>query len=208
MFLDIVRETTIRHVINEWGLIGYRKVVFKMPNDSHAADIIMEAFPQSIMILLIRDGRDVMRSRFSPFASRILAETTDPALRLNAIAFYSHFWNFQIDIMLAAFEAHAPERRLLVHYENLRMAPIVAAREIFDRSGIAISDADLEELIERTTLENIPESEKGPDKPRQTGLIGKYASTFTEQEIHLMDMIMGSNLRRFGYAVYHDAPAD
>ena len=207
MFLDIVRETTVRHVINEWGVIGYRKTVFKMPNDSHGADIIMEAFPQSFMIVLIRDGRDVMRSRFSPFASRTLAETTDAALRLNAVAFYSHFWNFQMDIMLSAFEAHAPERRLLVHYEKLRAAPLDTAREIFDRTGIPISDADLAALIEQTTLENFPESERGPDKPRQTGLIGKYASTFTMQEIRLMDEIMGSNLRRFGYALHQGTPA-
>jgi len=50
-------------------------------------------------IFLMRDGRDVMKSRFSPFGSIDLAKTSDPALRRHAIAFYSHFWNFQVDIM-------------------------------------------------------------------------------------------------------------
>src|ERR1019366_4056155 len=105
--------------LNEWGLIDYRNVVFKMPNESHAADVIMRAFPRSFMIFLMRDGRDVMKSRFSPFASPTLAETTDPRMRLHAIAFWSHFWNFQVDIIHSAFSAHPPQRSLFVRYEDL-----------------------------------------------------------------------------------------
>ncbi len=201
MYLGILKEATFRSVMNEWGVLDYQNVVFKMPNESHAADVIMQAFPRSFMIFLMRDGRDVMKSRFSPFASKDLAETTDPDLRLYAIAFYSHFWNFQVDIMETAYSAHAPERRLLVHYEQLRQHPSEQLRVIFDRLAMPISEADLADLIVKTTLENIADDQKGPDKPRQTGQVGKYTTAFSEREIELMEAIMGPNLRRFGYGL-------
>ncbi len=205
MYLDLLKHTALQHVINEWGVVGYRRVVFKMPNESQAADIIMRAFPGSFMIFLIRDGRDVMKSRMSRFASIDLAETDDPVLRRHAIAFYSHLWNFQADIIQSAFLAHTPERRLAIHYEVLRRNPTQALRRVLDRVGIATSDQELTELVARTTLENIPAEQRGPDKPRQTGQIGGYARVFSAEEIDLMEAIMGPNLRRFGYPLRADA---
>lgn len=160
------------------------------------------------MIFLMRDGRDVMKSRFSPFASRSLAETKDRELRLYAIAFYAHFWNFQVDIIQAAFSTHAPERSLLVHYEDLRREPPKWLRIIFDRIGAPISDEELARLIATTTLENMPDAQKGPDKPRQTGQVGRYAEVFSKQEITLMESIMGPNLLLFGYELHADMKAN
>ena len=208
MYLGLLKETVFRHVVNEWGLIDYQKVAFKMPNDSHAADVIMQAFPVSFMIFLMRDGRDVMKSRFSPFASMDLAETTDPQMRLYAIAFYSHFWNFQVDIIQSAFDAHAPERRLLLHYEKLRRGPREELGVVLDRIGMPVSDEQLDALVAKTSLENMPIAQRGPDKPRQTGEIGKYARVFSPAEIELMEAIMGPNLRRFGYQLDSDAKGD
>jgi hypothetical protein len=205
LYLDVLKETVFRHVLNEWGLLDYRNVVFKMPNESHAADVIMQAFPGSFMIFLMRDGRDVMKSRFSPFASATLAETTDPQLRLYAIAFWSHFWNFQVDIVHSAFLAHSPQRSLFVRYEDLRRDTIDELRVVFDRVGMSMADDELAELVSRTTLEHLPADQRGPDKPRQEGQIGNYASVFSPREIELMEAIMGPNLRRFGYELHTEA---
>ena len=121
----------LEHVLNEWGMFGYERLVFKMPNDLHGADFIMRSFPESHMVFLMRDGRDVMRSRFSPYASPTLAETNDARLRSYAIAYYSHFWNFQVDIMRAAFESHPQHLRIRVHYEDLRQNPVSAIGALF-----------------------------------------------------------------------------
>jgi len=207
VYINLLRTTMFQHVLNEWGVIGYEKLVFKMPNDSHAADIVMQAFPESFMIFLMRDGRDVMKSRFSPFASRKLAETEDMELRRHAIAFYSHFWNFQVDIMKAAYVAHTPNRRLLLRYEDLRREPSSQFKNMFEQIGVAMSDAELNAMIKATTLENIPDDQKGPDKPRQTGQVGQFGDVFSDEEIDLMEIIMGSNLEEFGYELKHHAPA-
>ena len=48
-------------------------------------------------------------------------------------------------------------------------------------------------------LENFPESERGPDLPRQEGKIGAYRSHFTPDETQLMTTIMAENLICYGY---------
>ena len=117
---NLIREATFNHVLLYWGVLDYDRVVFKAPNEGHAADLLMEALPRARMIFLMRDGRDIVKSRFSPFASRRLAESKDPGLRRAAIAYYAHQWNWHTDIVHSAYNAHDPARRLLLTYEELR----------------------------------------------------------------------------------------
>jgi hypothetical protein len=194
-----LRRTALEHVLHEWGCRDYERLIFKCPNDSQAADFIVRAFPEAFMIFLMRDGRDVMKSRFSKFGSGFLATTNDPDLRRYAISFFSHFWNFQVDIMRDAHNMHPPERRIFVKYEDLRKEPYASMKRILDSIGIEIEDERLAEIIATATLENIPAQERGTDKPRQSGTVGGYAAFFTAGEIDLMNNIMGENLRRYGY---------
>lgn len=211
-----IRELALDHVIRVWGMpIDYERVVFKAPNDAHGADLIMAAMPRSFMIFLMRDGRDVVRSRFTPFASPDLAATTDRNLRLHAIAYYSHFWNFQVDIIRSAYEEHPPERRLLVRYEDLRRNPHTRIAAVLGQVGMSLAEEDLAELVRATALEQYPASQRGLDKPRQFGQTGGYKFSFSDEEIHLMNEIMGENLQRYGYfeldaaeAVISDGLAD
>jgi len=41
-----------------------KNIIIKEPNGSFAADVIAECLPDSKIIVLIRDGRDVLDSRF------------------------------------------------------------------------------------------------------------------------------------------------
>ena len=62
---DALRDVALGHVVNEWGILGYPRLVFKMPNDSHGADFVMRAFPESYMVFMMRDGRVVQRGTLS-----------------------------------------------------------------------------------------------------------------------------------------------
>jgi hypothetical protein len=199
LYHRLLRDCALEHVLNEWGVLAYDRLVFKMPNDSHGADFIMRAFPRAWMIFLMRDGRDVMRSRFTPFASDILAETTDASLRTQAIAYYAHFWNFQVDIMRDAYDAHAADRRHFLRYEDVRQKPAAEIPRLLNRIGMAVTEEQLPRLLHDVTLENMPADQRGPDKPRQDGKIGGFRDTFSPAEIELMNNIMGANLRRYGY---------
>lgn len=197
LYHRMLRETALEHVMNEYGCRDFTRTVFKCPNDAHAADFIMRAFPEASMMFLMRDGRDVMRSRFSAFGSELLAETTHSDLRRHAIAYYSHWWNFQIDIMRSAYEQHDPERRIFVKYEDLRRDTQSTVEKIFAMVGYDASPAEVRELVEATALEKF--KDRGSDKPRQSGLVGGFQKAFSDDEIALMNAIMGPNLRRYGY---------
>lgn len=199
LFHKFLRDMTLEQVLNEWGVIGFNRLVFKCPNESHAADFIMRAFPHSKMIFLIRDGRDVMRSRFSLYASHVLATTKDMRLRKYAIAFYSHFWNFNVDIIRSAFEAHPTDLRAFVRYEDLRREPVSSLRTLFANLGQQMSIEEIEEIANSSSFENVPKAEVGPSKSKQGAKIGGYLVAFTQDEIDLMNTIMGPNLRRYGY---------
>ncbi len=91
--------------------------------------------------------------------------------------------------------------------EDLRRDTLKELRTIFDSAGIAMADDAMADLVARTTLEQLPADQRGPDKPRQDGQVGKYASVFSHREIELMEAIMGPNLERFAIRVAYRATA-
>ena len=198
---DMIRQLTFQHILLHWGIFDYDRVVFKAPNEGHAADLIMNALPKSRMIFLVRDGRDVIRSRFSPFASRVLAETGDAALRRAAVAYYAHQWNWHTDIVRRAYEAHDPNRRLCITYEELRREEWIAFWRLTNFVGATLDTAQIRKLMEDVRLENYPPETRGSHLPRQDGQIGGYRTAFSAEEQHLMTAILAENLRHFGYAV-------
>jgi len=195
----MVREWTFNHVLNIWGVLGYDRVVFKAPNEGHAADLIMDALPEARLLFLMRDGRDVISSRFSPFASAVLAETNDFQLRSKAIAYYSHEWNWHTDIVKHSFDNHDPDRRLFLTYEELRIGSVDAFARLIGFAGAKLDGNQILTIIKTSKLENFSLSERGPSKPRQSGKIGGAVDRFTAAELRLMNGIMGDNLSRYGY---------
>jgi hypothetical protein len=199
-----IRELVFEHVLVHWGLLDYDFVGFKAPNEGHAADILMGAFPLARMIVIVRDGRDVMRSRFSPFASRTLAETTDLALRRYAVTYYAHYWNFQREVIERAFAAHDPERRLQVSYERLRAEELETFASLYRFIGAPLSEPEIAAVIDRVRLENVGRDQRGANLPRQTGEVGGYRRSFLKTEVALMTSIMEAGLRQHGYAIAPD----
>ena len=201
MFHKMLKECVFQQVLNEWGVRNYDRLVFKLPNDSQGADFIMRAFPRSHMIFLMRDGRDVMRSRFTPFASPTLAETNDAELRKFAVAYYAHLWNFEVEIIQSAFDAHPADRRHFLTYEGLRLNPRETIENLLNNIGMPLTGEEMDQLVHDVRLENMPAATRGPDKARQEGRVGGFRDQFSDEEIHIMDTIMRDNLIRYGYQV-------
>lgn len=206
LLMKTARNWILEHIILEWGISipgsgnKYQNVIMKCPNESHAADILSLCFPKSSFIFLIRDGRDIIDSRFAPFSSLDLGEYgRDTEKRLSAIAYFSHFWNFQTDIVAAAFENHEPARRLLVRYEDLRYNPVPNILRIFDVLGYQDTEDEIIKIAEKNAFENLPATERGENKPRRKARPGGYRDSFSETEIQLMNDIMGDNLKKYGY---------
>src|SRR5665213_1692246 len=200
-FRRMVRSAILEHAIDVWGVSGYRRLVFKMPNESHAADFIAAALPEARIIHLVRDGRDVLSSRFGSFGSEILSATKNEALRKYAVSFFSHFWNFQNDIISDACSAHAPERAMFIRYEDLRQDLRSSVFKLYEWIGASLTDQQIETLVKDVSLENAPRDEVGYGKRRGDGTVGRFNAIFSGEEIKLMNKIMGPSLTRYGYSV-------
>lgn len=198
-FLETVRRSVVQHLVDHWGLMHFQRFVVKMPNESHAADYLLQALPEARAIHLIRDGRDVMRSRFGGFGSEILRSTNNAALRQYAIGFYSHLWNFQNDIIESACASHNPARILRVHYERLHANRLNQSRAIFDWVGLDLPKNDDQAFLLAIDIASAPEAEVGLGNRRGDARVGAFSEAFSATEIQRMEQIMGPVLERFGY---------
>lgn len=200
-FQRMVRRVVVHHLIDEWGLGDFERFVVKLPNESHAADFLLQAIPEARAIHLVRDGRDVMRSRFGAFSSQILEETRDPALRQYGIAFYSHLWNFQNDIISAACAEHDQAKVIRVRYEDLHFDRLNQSRSILKWIGLDLPKEEEASFLDAIDIANAPAAEVGYGKRRGDGSIGKFRHAFSAADIALMEEIMGPVLERFGYGL-------
>lgn len=180
-----------------------KNIIIKEPAGAYAADIIMECLPNSKMIFLLRDGRDVVESRmdnemktWSKLSSEVIIEK-----RYRTIQFYSIMWNTIIKSIFAAYNKQRPELRLLVKYEELKANTFAEMQRIYKFLKVEISEEELRKRIESYDFKNIPESEKGPGKFNRAASTGAWRNTFSKREQDLMNSIMGENLTEFGYTL-------
>ena len=151
---------------------GYLAV--KEPGGSVGAGLIMEALPESGMVLLIRDPRDVVASwldatRKGGWQTRrrgeggrraeSLAETKPNAfVRRHANAYLQHVGSAR-----RAYEAHEG-RKVVVRYEDLRADTLGTMKRMYGELNVPVEEARLAKAVEKHSWENIPEEEKGQGK--------------------------------------------
>ena len=186
-------------------------IVIKEPNGSMGADIIFEALPNSKMIFLLRDPRDVINSNLTQISKGGFAEKTEKTggkltqflmkgkQRLNEVKFRSQDWLSLIDIINSAFENHNENLRYFLKYEDLRTNTTLELKKLYEFLQISISDEEVQKIVEEYTFENIPEEKKGIGTQRQFGKVGIWKEKFTSEEINLMKEIMAKKLEKFGY---------
>jgi len=198
---DSLRSLILDRISAQFGLAGYDNIVIKAPNESHAADIIMKCLPNSKMVLLVRDGRDVIDSRQGKFHNPRLGKATieTPQERQFRISHFALMWNHHTTIAKKAFDLHSPQLRLFVKYEDLRLGPIEQIKRIYKFLGFELSESEIKKISSETSFENVPADQKGEDKNKRKARPEGYKEYFTYDEIRLLNKIMKENLIKFGY---------
>jgi len=200
VWLNSLRTMILERVAAQFDLVKYQCIIMKSPNESHAADIIMRALPNSKLIFLIRDGRDVIDSRSGAFHNPTIKKRPNtPEERRYRITYYSTLWNLHVSIANKAYEAHNPNLKLFLKYEDLRYDSVKQVERIFRFLDIRASDEELNKVVERTKFENVPEDQRGADKNIRKASPGAWRESFNKIEVALMNKIMGENLLKFGY---------
>jgi hypothetical protein len=190
---------------------GDRSIVVKEPG-SHVAGLLLSLFPQSRLIFLLRDGRDVIDSWLAAYqpdtwAIEQGAFPVAPWGRLPLIRWLSSVWVYRMGVVSRAFEQHDPDRRVLIRYENLREDPEEWLRRAIRAAGLAAADERVREIVQRHAYERVPAAERGDAQAIRTATTGGWRENLSGVEQQAMHDVMGETLERFGYLKGERVPA-
>lgn len=188
----------------ELGENGY--LAIKEPNGSIGAPLLSEALPESRMILLVRDPRDVVSSamaaqkkgswgnqwRVDGSGGDSLAET-DPDQFARQ---WANMYTLTLGKAKEAYEAHAGPK-VIVRYEDLRTDTLKTMERIYSMLGIQVNEAELVRVVEKHAWENIPEKRKGPDKPQRKATPGGWKEDLTPEQARTVEELTVSILDEF-----------
>jgi Sulfotransferase family len=203
-------EAQAREQVSEDGGADDSIVVVKEPG-SHAADTIMDLFPESCLIFLLRDGRDVVDSwldayRDGSWATEEGAYSLDDAGRPALIRWQSSVWLHRTEVVQETYARTDPERRVLVRYEEMRDDPVVSLKRICGTLGIEAEDAELTRIATENAFSRVPDSRKGNGHEIRRAEPGGWAAHMTRDEILAMHQILAEKLDELGYLRPGDIP--
>jgi hypothetical protein len=181
-------------------------LIIKEPNGSLGADLVMSLFPSSRLIFLLRDGRDVVDSMVDAQAPgawlgslREGANATGQSDRLAIVDRESWLWVARTEAVQRAYQAHAPDRRLTVRYEDLRADASRSLATLDDWLGLGRGAQWRSSAIRWNDFESYPVAARGPGMPLRSATPGLWQTNLTAEEQAVMEDIMGAKLREFGY---------
>jgi hypothetical protein len=186
-------------------VVGGGYLVIKEPNGSMGSPLLMEALPESRMIFLIRDPRDVVassmdaRSEGSWLQERREARrrTSKPDRNPNVyVRMRANSYVQQIEKTGQAYRAHGGHK-VMVRYEDLRADTLETMKRIYTALEIPVKEAELARSVEKNSWENIPEQEKGEGKKLRKAKPGGWKEDLTARQVEIVEEITAPLLNEF-----------
>ena len=178
-------------------------VVVKEPA-SHVADMLVELFPSSRLIWLLRDGRDVVDSwldayREGTWAAEGGAYPVSDDGRLAMVRWQSSVWLRRTEVMQRTFANLDPDQRLLVRYEDLREDPTRALERICELLEISEDGDRIDAVANANLYERVPVGERGEGREIRRAAPGGWRESMSAEEIEAMHRILAPKLTELGY---------
>lgn len=180
-------------------------VVIKEVNGSHAAGLIMSLFPRSRMLVIVRDGRDVIDSRLHAhqrggwLVGRDGPRFRTKQERLEWVRGAARDWACNMDSSWAAYGDHDPARRRSLRYEELRGAPESELAGLRSWLGLPADPELIAAIVAANSFERVDPGERGPLKTFRAATPGLWRRNLTRAERRAVDEIIGTRLERAGY---------
>ena len=187
----------------EVGRAGY--LVIKEPNGSVGAPLLMEALPESRMIFLIRDPRDVVASyvdaakkgsymherRKGNKGATMFEMQADELVQSMATSYVQNVGNVR-----DAYGAHLGPK-VLVRYEELRTNTLATLKRICATLGLAVEENELARAVERYAWDSVPADQKGRGKFFRKATPGGWREDLTPEQVETVERITAPLLREF-----------
>ena len=180
-------------------------LVVKEPNGSMGAPLLMEALPESRMILLVRDPRDIVssmldgarkggwmyRRKESDDWKRKALPDNDPNtfVRKRSRKYLQHAGNAK-----KAYDAHQGPKAL-VKYEDLRADTLGTMKRIYSTLDIPIDEGELFRVVQKHSWENIPEEQKGEGKFYRKATPEGWREDLTPEQAEIVERITSPLLK-------------
>jgi sulfotransferase family protein len=183
--------------------------VVKEPG-SHAAPLLAELFPESKLIFLLRDGRDVVDSwldgyRRGSWAIPGGAFPVSEQGRLPLIRWLSAVWVVRSRAVRRAFESRPAGSRLLIRYEALRERTGETLEEVCEMLGL--ERGRVAEIADRHRFERVPRQARGSRRVVRAAKPGSWRENLSPAEQEAMHEALGAALEEFGYESALPQPA-
>lgn len=175
---------------------GY--LVIREPTGSAGAPLLMEALPESRMIFLIRDPRDVVASFLD--GSRkggwlykrgvrkdrkrrhgSVDQAPDTFVKTRA-----DMYLLQVGRAKQAYEAHKGHK-VLVKYEDLRADVLGTMKHIYATLDIGVNENELVRAVEKHAWERIPEESKGKGRFHRKATPGGWREDLTPNQVKIVE---------------------
>jgi hypothetical protein len=186
-------------------LVASPTMFIKEVNGSHAADLVMSLFPESRMVFLIRDGRDVVDSRMHAvreggwLARQVDAQFKSDEERLQWVRKAMLEWACAVDATTAAYQAHASRLRRMVRYEDLIADPTAGVGSLFKWLGLPREPERVARLVAAHSFNALPAERRGALSRQRAARPGLWRENLTQAEKAAAAEIMGSRLVELGY---------
>ena len=173
-------------------------------------DEITRLFPESRIIHLVRDGRDVLTSGTFDWLLKDEEESDRhkfyfdpvPGMRLErffdakVIKKWAANWCETIDV----FDDFEPAVRIT--YEEMKEDMPETLRRLFDALGVESTHEIAEQCTEASTFERMsgrPPGQEEPTAKARKGIVGDWKNYFTLADGELFDALAGEQMAKMGY---------
>ena len=200
-WMFFLRKLILNRIYSEIQTID-KKIIIKELTTFGASDIISESLENSKIIILLRDGRDVVDSAVEATSEGgFMTKKLDlnKQNRSAKIIGNSQVWAMATKNLLKTYDMKPKDLRYKIKYEDLRKNTLEELEKIYKFLGIDIPKHQLQEIVTKFTFENLPPEQKGPGKFARSASPGKWRDNFSEEEKKVLEKIMGPMLRILGY---------
>jgi hypothetical protein len=182
-------------------------LVIKEPNGSVGAPLLAEALPESRLIFLVRDPRDVVASVLdgAKSGSWLYERKEQGDWKQAALADNNpdSFVKKRADVYLRdvggakkAYEIiQGP--KVLVKYEDLREDPLGNMKRIYSTLGISVDEEELARAVHKHAWENVPEEKKGEGKFFRKASPGGWREDLTPEQVEIVEKVTAPLLSEF-----------